>query len=94
MKSQLCGANFLGTLLQDENNTLRLQVEELGNKLRRSDMMFARVKDELERYRIGAGKTPFPNIDEEQRLKTKLQVISSYFEMHLFYLQENICLYN
>lgn len=54
-------------------------MEELGNKLRRSDMMFARVKDELERYRIGAGKTPFPNIDEEQRLKTKLQVISSYF---------------
>lgn len=61
-------------------------MEELGNKLRRSDMMFARVKDELERYRIGAGKTPFPNIDEEQRLKTKLQVISSYLEANVLVL--------
>lgn len=61
-------------------------MEELGNKLRRSDMMFARVKDELERYRIGAGKTPFPNIDEEQRLKTKLQVISSYLEENVLVL--------
>lgn len=70
-------------------------MEELGNKLRRSDMMFARVKDELERYRIGAGKTPFPNIDEEQRLKIKLQVISSYLVQNvldLFYLQGNICM--
>lgn len=68
-------------------------MEELGNKLRRSDMMFARVKDELERYRIGAGKTPFPNIDEEQRLKTKLQVISSHFEQSSFICKEiTVCL--
>lgn len=43
--------------------------------MRRSELMFARVKDELERYRIAAGKTPFPNIDEEQRLRSKLQVL-------------------
>jgi len=60
--------------LQDENNSLRLQVEDLSTKMRRAEMMFGRVKDELERYRIAAGKTPFPNIDEEQRLRSKLQV--------------------
>ncbi|KAG0556184.1 hypothetical protein KC19_11G032900 [Ceratodon purpureus] len=59
--------------IKEENNSLRLQVEDLGTKMRRSEMMFARVKDELERYRIAAGKTPFPNFDEEQRLRSKLQ---------------------
>lgn len=59
--------------IKDENNSLRLQVEDLSTKMRRSELMFARVKDELERYRIAAGKTPFPNIDEEQRLRSKLQ---------------------
>jgi hypothetical protein len=38
------------------------------------EIMFARVKDELARYRTAAGRTPFPNLDEEQRLKSKLQV--------------------
>jgi len=61
--------------LQDENNSLRLQVEDLNTKMRRAEMMFGRVKAELERYRIAAGKTPFPNIDEEQRLRSKLQVL-------------------
>jgi hypothetical protein len=37
------------------------------------EIMFARVKDELARYRTAAGRTPFPNLDEEQRLKSKLQ---------------------
>lgn len=59
--------------IKDENNSLRLEVEGLNTKLRRLEMMFARVKDELERYRISAGKSPFPNIDEEQRLRSKLQ---------------------
>ena len=62
-------------LWQEENNSLRLQVEDLGTKVRRSEMMFARVKDELEWYRIAAGKTPFPNFDEEQQLRSKLQVL-------------------
>jgi hypothetical protein len=43
-------------------------------KLRRSDILFARVNDELARYRIADGKTPFLNIDEEQCLRSKLQV--------------------
>ncbi len=59
---------------QDENNALRLQVEDLSGRLRSMEIMFARVKDELARYRTAAGRTPFPNLDEEQRLKSKLQV--------------------
>ncbi|CAM6039323.1 unnamed protein product [Sphagnum compactum] len=59
--------------IKDENNALRLQVEDLSGRLRSMEIMFARVKDELARYRTAAGRTPFPNLDEEQRLKSKLQ---------------------
>ena len=52
-------------------------MEDLGTKMRRMETMFARVKDELERYRIAAGKAPFPDFDEEQRLRSKLQVLWS-----------------
>ncbi|CAK9206237.1 unnamed protein product [Sphagnum troendelagicum] len=59
--------------IKDENNALRLQVEDLSGRLRSMEIMFARVKDELARYRTAAGRTAFPNLDEEQRLKSKLQ---------------------
>jgi kinesin family protein 15 len=59
--------------IKEENNALRLQNEDLNVKLRRSDILFARVNDELARYRIADGKTPFLNIDEEQCLRSKLQ---------------------
>lgn len=58
---------------QEENNTLRYQNEDMCAKLRRTEVLLARVNDELAKYRAAEGKTPFINIDEEQCLRSKLQ---------------------
>ncbi|CAM6100965.1 unnamed protein product [Calypogeia fissa] len=59
--------------IKDENNSIRLQNEDLSGKLRRMEILFTRVNDELARYRTAEGKTPFLNFDEEARLQKKLQ---------------------
>lgn len=59
---------------QEENTTLRRKTEDLSSKLRRTEILFARVNDELAKYRTAEGKTPFLNVDEEQCLRSKLQV--------------------
>jgi kinesin family protein 15 len=49
--------------------------DDLRAKLRRSELLFARVNDELAQYRVSEGKSPFVNIDEEELLRSKLQVM-------------------
>lgn len=49
--------------------------DDLRGKLRRSELLFARVNDELAQYRSSEGKSPFVNIDEEELLRSKLQVM-------------------
>ena len=60
-------------LHREENITLGPQIEEPGNILGRPDRMRDIAKGKLDRYRAGAGKTPFPNTDVEQIVKTELQ---------------------
>lgn len=59
--------------IKEENNTLRAQHEEISARLRRTEALLARVSDELARYRTADGRTPYISIDEEQRLRNKLQ---------------------
>lgn len=61
-------------ILQDENNLLKTQNGDLTAKLRRAELLYARVSDELAKYRVADGKAPVLNFDEEQRLHKKLQV--------------------
>lgn len=53
---------------------LRIQNDELSGKLRRAELLYTRVCDELAKYRTAEGKLPLMNIDEEQRLRNKLTV--------------------
>ncbi|XP_057869677.2 kinesin-like protein KIN-12F isoform X1 [Cryptomeria japonica] len=59
--------------IKEENNVLRAQYEDISAKLRRTEVLLARVSDELARYRTADGKSPYISIDEEQRLRNKLQ---------------------
>ncbi|GMI74546.1 hypothetical protein HRI_001123900 [Hibiscus trionum] len=59
--------------IKEENNTLKIQNGELGAKLRRTEVVLSRVRDELGQYRASIGKSPYVNFDEEQRLNNKLR---------------------
>ncbi|KAL3700311.1 hypothetical protein R1sor_018333 [Riccia sorocarpa] len=59
--------------IKEENNALKSQNEDLSGKLRRTEILFTRVNDELARYRTAEGRSPFLNFDEEERLRKKLQ---------------------
>ncbi|KAK8518820.1 hypothetical protein V6N12_012061 [Hibiscus sabdariffa] len=59
--------------IKEENNTLKSQNGELGAKLRRTEVVLSRVRDELAQYRASIGKSPYVNFDEEQRLNNKLR---------------------
>ncbi|CAK9267606.1 unnamed protein product [Sphagnum jensenii] len=61
------------TKIKEENLSLRTMNDDLRGKLRRSELLFARVNDELAQYRVSEGKSPFVNIDEEELLRSKLQ---------------------
>lgn len=59
---------------QEENNALKTQNEDLSAKLRRTEALLSRMKEDLARYRASTGRSPYIDIDEEQRLKRKLEV--------------------
>ncbi|KAK4258730.1 hypothetical protein QN277_005145 [Acacia crassicarpa] len=61
--------------IKEENNKLKIQNEELGTKLRRSETFLSRVKEELSSLRVSAGTGIRPCIDfeEEQCLMIKLK---------------------
>ncbi|KAJ7549008.1 hypothetical protein O6H91_07G036300 [Diphasiastrum complanatum] len=59
--------------IKDENRILRTQLDELRARLRKTEVVLGRVSDELARYRTAEGKSPHIDVDEEQRLRNKLQ---------------------
>ncbi|XP_039039829.1 kinesin-like protein KIN-12D [Hibiscus syriacus] len=59
--------------IKEENNMLKIQNEELCSKLRWTEVVLSRVRDELAQYRGSTGKSPYVNFDEEQRLNSKLR---------------------
>ncbi|XP_027191010.1 kinesin-like protein KIN-12D isoform X2 [Cicer arietinum] len=63
------------TKIKEENNTLKIQNEQLGTKLRRSDIFISRVQEDLARLRSSAGAKPYIDFDQEQRLRRKLKDI-------------------
>eukprot|EP00257_Ricinus_communis_P017920 XP_015576480.1 kinesin-like protein KIN-12F [Ricinus communis] len=58
--------------IKEENNMLKIQNEDLSAKLKRSEIMLSRVKEELAHYRASIGKSSYINFDEEQQLMNKL----------------------
>ncbi|XP_035540732.1 kinesin-like protein KIN-12D isoform X2 [Juglans regia] len=59
--------------IKDENNMLKTQNEELSSKLRRTEVILSRVKEELACFRASIGKNPYIDFDEEHRLNIKLK---------------------
>ncbi|OVA15456.1 Kinesin [Macleaya cordata] len=59
--------------IKEENNVLKVHNEDLSAKLRRTETILSRVKEELARYRASDGRSPFIDLDEEQRLHNKLK---------------------
>jgi kinesin family protein 15 len=59
---------------QEENNMLKVQNEDLSTKLRRTEVMLSRVKEELARFRASIGRNNNIDYDDEQHLSTKLKV--------------------
>ncbi|GFQ03855.1 phragmoplast orienting kinesin 2 [Phtheirospermum japonicum] len=60
-------------MLKEENNSLKCRNEELSIKLRKTEAILSRVKDELSQFRAANGKNPFINFDEEEQLGKKLK---------------------
>lgn len=58
---------------QEENNVLKLQLDELNLKLRRADVSVSRAKEELAWYRASSGKNLHSNFDKTHQLSTKLK---------------------
>ncbi|CAI9769118.1 unnamed protein product [Fraxinus pennsylvanica] len=61
------------TKIKAKNNLLKCQNEDLSIKLRRTEAILSRVKEELARFRASNGLNPFINFDEEQQLDDKLK---------------------
>ena len=51
-----------------------MQNEDLSTRLRRTEHILSRVKEELSCFRASNGRNPYINFDEEKRLNTKLKV--------------------
>ncbi|XP_050231749.1 kinesin-like protein KIN-12D isoform X2 [Mercurialis annua] len=61
------------TKIKEENNMLKTQNEDLTAKLKRTENMFSRVKEELAHYRNSIGKSSYIDFDEEHQLMNKLK---------------------
>ncbi|KAL3621187.1 hypothetical protein CASFOL_036099 [Castilleja foliolosa] len=61
--------------IKEENNSLKCRNEELSIKLRKTEAILSRVKDELSQFRAANGKNPFINFAEEEQLNKKLKEI-------------------
>lgn len=62
---------------------MRSQNDDLTIKLRRTDAILERIKEELANFRASNGSSPFINFDEEQRLSNMLKV-SKHFGLLFF----------
>ena len=67
---------------QEENNKLKIQNEELGRKLRKSEEFFSRAKEELAGLRASVGVKPCIDFDEKQRLMIKMEVSAQEKHVH------------
>lgn len=68
---------------QEENNLLKIRNEDLSTKLRRTENILSRVKDELASFRASNGRNPYVDFDEEKRLSAKLKVSLSREGAHV-----------
>ncbi|CAB4320692.1 unnamed protein product [Prunus armeniaca] len=59
--------------LSGRKSQTKVQNEELSTKLRRTEVILSRVKEELARFRASCGRNPYVDFDEEQRLSAKLE---------------------
>ncbi|XP_065855642.1 LOW QUALITY PROTEIN: kinesin-like protein KIN-12D [Euphorbia lathyris] len=59
--------------IKEENNMLKLENEDLSAKLKRTEIILSRVKEELAHYRASIGKRPLVDFDKEQQLMNKLR---------------------
>ncbi|CAH8358439.1 unnamed protein product [Eruca vesicaria subsp. sativa] len=59
--------------IKEENNVLKLQLDELNLKLRRADVHISRAKEELAWYRSSSGKNQHSNFEKMHHLSTKLK---------------------
>ncbi|XP_020525578.1 kinesin-like protein KIN-12F isoform X2 [Amborella trichopoda] len=59
--------------IKEENDNLKVQNEEIADKLRHTEGLLSRVSNELACYRASNGKSPYFDLDEEERLKNKLK---------------------
>ncbi|CBI32470.3 unnamed protein product, partial [Vitis vinifera] len=57
--------------IKAKNNLLKIENEDLSNKLRRAEVILSRVKEELARYRASCGRSI--DFNEEQMLSNKLK---------------------
>ncbi|KAL0334808.1 UNVERIFIED_CONTAM: Kinesin-like protein KIN-12D [Sesamum radiatum] len=60
-------------MAQEENNLLRCQNEDLSIKLRKTEAILSRVKEELAQFRAANGRNPYINFDEEHQLEKRLK---------------------
>ncbi|KAK4401606.1 Kinesin-like protein KIN-12D [Sesamum angolense] len=60
-------------MAQEENNLLRCQNEDLSIKLRKTEAILSRVKEELAQFRAANGRNPYINFDEEHQLEKELK---------------------
>lgn len=61
-------------LQQEENNMLKIQNQDLGARLRRTEVNLSRAREELAQYRASVGKNPYIDFDAEERLNNQLKV--------------------
>nr|GMC78383.1 kinesin-like protein KIN-12D [Ipomoea batatas] len=59
--------------IKEENNTLKNENDDLTFKLRKTEAILARVREELAHFRASNGRSPHFNFEEEQRLEIKLK---------------------
>ncbi|KAK4437834.1 Kinesin-like protein KIN-12D [Sesamum alatum] len=59
--------------IKEENNLLRRQNEDLSIKLRKTESILSRVKEELAQFRAANGRNPYINFEEEQQLEKRLK---------------------
>lgn len=63
-----------GSLSQEENNLLKNQNDDLIVKLRKTESMLSRNREELAHFRQINGRGPYIDFDKERMLENKLKV--------------------
>jgi regulator of replication initiation timing len=68
-------------MLQEENNTLKLQNEQLSAKLRRAEIVTSSAQEVVSAIRASTGSKKSIALEEEQRLRKMLKVSSFLSKM-------------